>query len=261
MNSVTWIHIASGLIALLSGAVTVTVRKGGGVHVSAGTWFCMAMLSLGISASILAPFKSPPETPIGGIMVCYFVATAWMSAHRRSGTPGMFEKIACAIVLAIAAAIIGAGFKAALASPGPSSEPPGPAVLLAIGGICLIAGLLDLRFLVRGRLLFAQRITRHLWRMCFALFIATGSFFLGQQDVMPRAVRGSDVLFVLAFAPLALMFVWLVRIRLARKTGVFTLQRESLPAPARSFAPGRDRKYSSTSAGTPSDEVYTKNPG
>ena len=37
--------------------------------------------------------------------------------------------------------------------------------------------------------------------MCFAFFIATGSFFLGQQDVLPAAVRGSPILFVLAFAP------------------------------------------------------------
>jgi hypothetical protein len=54
-----------------------------------------------------------------------------------------------------------------------------------------------------------QRIRRHLWRMCFAFFIATGSFFLGQQRVMPVAVRGSPVLFALAFAPFAVMLFWL----------------------------------------------------
>jgi hypothetical protein len=30
MNGITWIHVAGGLIALLSGAVAVAVRKGGG---------------------------------------------------------------------------------------------------------------------------------------------------------------------------------------------------------------------------------------
>jgi hypothetical protein len=54
--------------------------------------------------------------------------------------------------------------------------------------------------------------------MCFALFIATGSFFLGQQDVMPKAVRGSPILFVLAFAPFAVMLFWLVRVRFANMT-------------------------------------------
>jgi hypothetical protein len=50
--------------------------------------------------------------------------------------------------------------------------------------------------------------------MCFAFFIATGSFFLGQQKVMPKIVHGSPVLFVLAFAPFAVMLFWLIRVRL-----------------------------------------------
>jgi hypothetical protein len=52
--------------------------------------------------------------------------------------------------------------------------------------------------------------------MCVAFFIATGSFFLGQQDVMPQVVRGSPILFVLAFAPFAVMAFWLVRLRLGK---------------------------------------------
>lgn len=59
----------------------------------------------------------------------------------------------------------------------------------------------------------------NLWRMCFAFFVATGSFFLGQQDVMPQAVRGSPILFVLAFAPFALMLFWLVRVRFSKTIG------------------------------------------
>lgn len=215
MIGITWIHVAGGMVALASGAVAVAARKGDSMHVKAGTWFCVSMFVLGVTASILSPFKTPPESPIGGVMVCYFVTTAWMTARRRGGTPGRFEKIACAIVLAIAAAIIGAGIKAAL-SPTAPSGPPSPGVLLALGGICLLAGLLDLRFIIRGKLSATQRISRHLWRMCFAFFVATGSFFLGQQDVLPQALRGSSILFVLAFAPFALMVFWLARVRFSR---------------------------------------------
>ena len=60
--------------------------------------------------------------------------------------------------------------------------------------------------------------------MCFAFFIATGSFFLGQQDVLPSAVRGSPILFVLAFAPFAVMAFWLVRLRFAKMVGKLTLR-------------------------------------
>lgn len=224
MNGITWIHIAGGIIALVSGVVAIAVRKGGGMHASVGAWFCVSMLVLGATASILAPFKSPPDSSMGGIMVCYFVATAWMTARRRSGAPGKFEKIACVIGLAIAIAIIGAGFEAALSSTA-SSGPPGPGVLFAMGGICLLAGLGDLKFIFRRTLSATQRISRHLWRMCFALFIATGSFFIGQQDVMPQAVRGSPILIVLGLAPIALMLFWLVRVRFSKRLALSLLRK------------------------------------
>ncbi len=225
MNGITWIHIAGGMAALATGTIAVVARKGGRIHVSAGTWFCVAMFVLGITASILSPLKSPPDSPVGGIMVCYFVATAWMAARRRDGRPGMFDKIACALVLAMSIAIIGAGFQAALSPP---PGPPGPGALFGLGAVCLLAGLSDLRF-IRGKLSSTQRIVRHLWRMCFALFIATGSFFLGQQDVLPQAVRGSPILFVLAFAPFGVMLLWLVRIRLTRAIGGAKLAVETRP--------------------------------
>jgi hypothetical protein len=63
--------------------------------------------------------------------------------------------------------------------------------------------------------------------MCFAFFIATGSFFLGQQKVMPVAVRDSPILFVLAFAPFAVMLFWLVRVRFKGK--VLRLANPALP--------------------------------
>lgn len=227
MIGVTWVHVAGGMVALLSGAVAAAARKGGSVHARAGIWFCVSMFVLGVTASILLPLKTPPESPIGGVMVCYFVASAWMTARRRDGRPGRFEQIACAIVLLIAVAIIGHGFEVAFAPAGRFPVPPGPGVLFALGGICLLAGLGDLRFIVRGKLAATQRISRHLWRMCFALFIATGSFFLGQQKVMPTAVRGSPILFVLALAPFVLMLFWLVRVRFSR-----TIARLKLRDPA-----------------------------
>jgi len=216
MIGITWIHVASGMTALLSGTVAIAVQKGGSLHARAGTFFCMSMFVLGVTAAILSPFKTPPDSPVGGMMVCYFVATAWMTARRRNGMPDRFEKIACAIILLFAAAIIYHGFEVALAPPGKFSVVPGPGVLFGLGGLCLLAGLGDLRFVLVGKLSPTQRISRHLWRMCFAFFIATGSFFLGQQKVMPQEIRGSPILIVLALAPFALMFFWLVRVRFSK---------------------------------------------
>ena len=209
MNLLMWVHIAGGCLALLSGTVAVIARKGGPLHVRAGTWFFASMLVLGVTASILEPSRSPPGSPIGGIMVCYFVATSWVAARRRDGTTGKFEIIACAAALVMAALMAWGGFTGA-------TTPAGAGPVFALAGICLLAGLLDLNAILRAKLTPVQRISRHLWRMCFAFFIATGSFFLGQQDVLPQAVRGSPILFVLAFAPFAVMAFWLVRVRFSK---------------------------------------------
>jgi len=81
-----------------------------------------------------------------------------------------------------------------------------------MGSVMLLAAAGDVRMLVRGGVFGAKRIVRHLWRMCFGLFIATGSFFLGQQQVFPRWLRGSPVLSIPALLPLALLIFWLFRV-------------------------------------------------
>lgn len=80
--------------------------------------------------------------------------------------------------------------------------------------------------LVSGSVLGARRIPRHLWRMCFGLFIATGSFFLGPanrplrllaavglRQQLFRELFSQEVLVFLAVLPLLLLIFWLVRVR------------------------------------------------
>jgi uncharacterized membrane protein len=64
------------------------------------------------------------------------------------------------------------------------------------------------------------RIKRHLVRMCLALFVASGSFFLGQQDEFPRDLRGQPVFTLLAVAPLIVMMFWLWKLRRKGAPGV-----------------------------------------
>jgi hypothetical protein len=70
---------------------------------------------------------------------------------------------------------------------------------------------------IKGGLTGAARIARHLWRMCFAFFFAAGSFFLGQQKVMPVWMHGAWYLHVLGLAPLVFMAFWLVRVRTTKR--------------------------------------------
>src|SRR5690242_889054 len=103
------IHILSGIVALIAGAAAVVMRKGGSRHALAGTWFCCAMLVLGVTAAILEPFRKVPGSPINGVLVCYFVLTSWVTARRRDGTMGWFEAGACGTALFTAAAIAWGG--------------------------------------------------------------------------------------------------------------------------------------------------------
>lgn len=207
MNPVLPIHIAGGLVAIGMGTIAVSARKGGPLHARAGNGFAAAMLVLGVTAAILEPYRTPPGSPLVGIFVCYFVATGWFAARRRNGTTGRFEIGAGAVALAFAAATAWGGLAG-------STTPAGRGPVFILAGLCLLAGLGDFRAALRRKLSPTQRLSRHLWRMCFAAFIATGSFFLGQQKVMPLAVQGSPILFVLALAPLAVMLFWLVRLPL-----------------------------------------------
>ena len=209
LKSLLWVHIAAGIAAVLIGALAVAARKGGRLHTSSGTWFAVAMIVLAITASILEPFrKTEPGSPLVGLIVCYFVATSWVTARRREGSTGKFEIAACITALMMAALVAWDGFTGAI-----SSTPVGRGPVFVTAGLLLLAGLLDFNAILRKKLTATQRLSRHLWRMCLAFFIATGSFFLGQQDILPIAVRGSPILFVLGFAPVAVMAFWLVRLR------------------------------------------------
>ena len=69
--------------------------------------------------------------------------------------------------------------------------------------------------LLRGSISATQRLARHLWRMCFALFVAAASIFLARQQVFPALFRKTGVLFFLSFLPLILLIFWLIRVRFA----------------------------------------------
>ena len=226
MNIILWAHIAGGLIAVLAGFVAVGARKGSRMHMLAGTWFAASMLVLGLSAAMLVGLGLEDDRGLVGILTCYFVATSWVTARCRDGTSGKFEIIACAVALSAAAGWMWQGLAGA-------TTPAGPGPIFVFAGVLLVAGLGDLNVILRKKLTAAQRLSRHLWRMCFAFFLATGSFFLGQQDIMPQTVRGSPVLFVLAFAPLAVMALWLVRLRFAKASARLTIRQPASLSPAR----------------------------
>ena len=72
----------------------------------------------------------------------------------------------------------------------------------------------EVNVLVRRELSDMARKVRHLWRMCFSFFIASGSLFLGQPQVFPDWFNASFLPALLALAPILVMLVWVIKIRL-----------------------------------------------
>lgn len=217
MNALLIAHIAGGSLAILSGTAAVAVRKGGANHSMAGRLFFGSMLLLGLTAALLALSLPVPDLSraTGGTFAVYLVATSWAAARWRKGRTGSFEIWACGVILSLAVGFVGLAIAASRSASGLFAQ-AGVTSYLMFAGVCALFGALDLNVILRRTVSGKRRIARHLWRMCFAFFFATGSFFLGQQKVMPAAVHGSLILWAVGLAPLAIMLFWLVRLRLPR---------------------------------------------
>lgn len=209
-------HICAGTLGMLSGFVAMFFRKGSRRHGLAGDVFVVSMLILSVSGVLLAIMKSQPGNILGGTFTFYLVVTAWMVARRGNQRPGIFDWAAFAVALTVGAFEVTYGLEAALSPTGLKYDyPPGPYFFLGSVAVLAIAG--DIRMLLRGGLFGTQRIARHLWRMCFAWFIASASIFLARQRIFPVFFRKTGVLFLLSFLPLILMVFWLIRVRLAKR--------------------------------------------
>jgi uncharacterized membrane protein len=209
------LHIGSGIVGCFAGAAAISLRKGARRHAVAGTVFAVSMLSLAASGVYLAVVKSQPGTVPGGVLTFYLVATAWMTARRKAEETAIFGWAALLVALALGAVTTTWGMDAASSPTGLKHDyPAGPYFFLA--SVAVLAAIGDVRWLRGKGISGAQRIARHLWRMCFALFIASSSIFLARQHLFPALLRKTGVLFLLSFLPLLLMIFWLVRLRLGR---------------------------------------------
>jgi uncharacterized membrane protein len=221
------LHISAGIVGILSGAAAMSFRKGSPRHAQAGKVFVISMLTMAASAVYLAVLKRQMNNVGGGILTFYLIATAWVTARRRDGETSKFDWAALLIPLTNGVAGCINGLEA-LRSPTGSKYGVPAGMHLFMGSVCLLAAAGDVRMLMRGGVFGVHRIMRHLWRMCFGLFIATGSFFLGQgSKVFPVFVLKSNVLFIPAILPLLLLIFWLLRVRFTSAYKRMSMPREA----------------------------------
>ena len=213
-DAILFLHIAGGAVALVSGGVALFTRKGSRTHTLAGLVFCVSMAIMASIGAAVSPFLPIPQRAnvIAGILTLYLVWTGWVAVRSTHVVAGRSEMMGLVVAMTSVATGLLWAVQASYSPTGTLDATPPQAfyVFIIIGTFAAIG---DLRLIIKGRISGAPRLSRHLWRMCVALFIASGSFFLGQQRVMPVWMRGSPLLLVPTFAPFVVMAYWLIRIR------------------------------------------------
>lgn len=210
------VHVVAGGLAIVSGYAALYAAKGAGLHRRAGIVFVGSMVTMGVFGAGLAAARAEPGNVIGGLLAAYLVVTALTTV--RTPTAGSRQLDAGAMLAALAIGLAGialAGEALVLGDGTLDGVPAG--VFLAFAAVALLSGVSDLRVMRAGGIRGPRRLARHLWRMCLALFIAAGSFFLGQADVIPERLRVLPLLALASFLPLLAVPYWLWRVRTGRK--------------------------------------------
>src|SRR6201981_1381973 len=218
------IHSAGGIVGMLSGTAALIFRKGGRWHVLAGKVFVASMLIMSAFAVYLAVLKHQPGNIGGGILTFYLILTAWLTARRGDRQISAYDWALLLIPLALGSLTWFSGVQK-LRSPVPPEDGVPAGMNFFMGTVMLLAGAGDLRMLLGGGVAGAKRVVRHLWRMCFGLFIAAGSFFLGASNrplglvaalgigqPLSPAIFGTALYIFLSVLPLILLIFWVFRV-------------------------------------------------
>lgn len=205
------LHVVAGTIAILSGLVGLYALKGATLHRKSGRVFVSAMLVMSLTGAVIAVGRAGAAVNIpAGLVTAYLVITALATVRPRSAGVRRLERGAM-----IAAFVLGVGsLGSAVAQAGRGNAELAFPVLM-FGVLALAAGAGDRRMIRADGLQGSNRLRRHLWRMCAALFIAAASFFLGPATRIPEPLR-LPALRLIPFAVLATMVYWLWRLRRQR---------------------------------------------
>jgi hypothetical protein len=214
------IHIAAGGLAIALGVVALSVKKGGITHRRSGVLFVYAMLIMAVSASILSLVKGRADGNVfAGVLTAYFVGTALATVRPVSAWTRRINAVALTVAVVLAAGCVLNGARM-INTPGRdlNGVPNQTAGMMSliIGALLVIAAAGDVRIMRFGIPRGGPRLARHLWRMCFALFIAAGSFFSLEERVariLPEPLTTGPMRALPIVLLFGAMFYWLWRVR------------------------------------------------
>jgi hypothetical protein len=152
-------------------------------------------------------------------MSAYFVVTALTTVRPPTAWTRRLNIAAVVVALGLVLVDLSLGVKA-LASPRLTLDGVPFFMLFFLATIMGLAAIGDVRVIWSGALRGGPRLARHLWRMCFALFIAAGSFFSIRARVarvLPEPLTTPTARLLPVLFVFAAMFYWLWRVRSRRR--------------------------------------------
>lgn len=222
------VHVTTGIIALATGSVAIVARKGGTWHRRSGLVFVYAMIAMGLSAVGISFYEGKNDVA-GGAFAAYLIFTGWTAIRPLPGG-GRGANIALLVLAGVFAAGGVVQSVVAFERPGTQIEGVPDGMRYFLSTIVLLAAIGDIRMVRAGGLQGTRRLARHLWRMCFGLFVASGSFVaqLVKMTFMPDWTRSLTVILILAAGPLIALLYWMWRVRLRQNLrGLMTTEKRN----------------------------------
>lgn len=212
MRTILILHVVGGAVGLLAGFAALCTAKGSRSHRSSGRVFVYAMLTMALSGAAIAAVTGVETSVVMGLLAAYLVFTEVTAISPRPGGLRWAWLAGAGLASALTVALIDLGRRALTSPDGTIAGLPAPMAFI-FAAVAAAASASDIRLVARPRHDRRRRVARHLWRMCLALFIAAASFFLGQTNVLPIALRAPALLAVPVLTPLLVMGLWLWRMR------------------------------------------------
>ncbi len=188
-------HGVVGAGIVLAGILALASRKGSRFHRQCGKIFVLllGLMALVIAASAIAPAHHLIST-LGMIftaLTCYLILTSWAIVATPAASLGRFARIGPVIALSIASAALFLGWQAQTGQLVLDNDIPVSAYF-GFAGLAFLAACADISVVLRGGISGAQRLFRHLWRMCFSLYFSVATIFTGPGSILfPDNIRGT----------------------------------------------------------------------
>lgn len=205
-------HIGAGAVGLFSGVVASLSRKGRKLHRLAGKTFFISMFICYLIGALVSPFLEQEQRTnfVAAVLALYLLLSGVAAANRHVFKAGRHEKIGLAVALSITTM---GGVFMYMGAQHPSGTvdgaPPQAFILFIVAGC--IAALGELNVIMRKKLSATARIVRHVWRMSFSFFIASGSLFFGQAKLFPDWINASVLPILFGLFPFVILLIGIIQ--------------------------------------------------